>query len=1550
MRCFVTLVTLVTLGTSLLAQEGPKADPLVKPILRMNSDSPYLAINAMRFDQNGQDLHAVGWNKRVQTWNWDAVAQSISADPQDLLEVPIGPGRQGNLNAIAISPSGRWVAVGGRSFGQHESAYDNDGLMWPAAAQSDEQLEAQGVIFAHDRQTGRTLRLKGTRGEVLSLEFVNQGREDALRLVSLALEFDRQETEFAGTLRLWNVQDSECIAVNESLPTFQKQPPFQMAVFNNGRRGVTKVAVTWGDHTVRVWNTANNQITKHQLVNAYGIATLPTGELVTSTQGALGTWTAADGFASKVALPDGRAPIEVQTFRSNGKTYVFAVCFHRSGQLQMVLVDATQPQWKIASDFVSIGSLSARPSCAVSGKSDVIAVAPNGDDTVRMFLLADLLRNRNEPHQVLKSSVVRHSSVEFIRKDGDLGLRLRSEDPDGSGDGILSWTFDFNLTNGFTVPGPKDDPNNDQPVVDDWDSASAAPKGWQVAQTEPAKVVVTSPDNESATVAWPDSLKMTAHAFVPPIDNQPALLAVAFNRLGEPVLNIYNAETGERVRRFFGHSALIQGLSFEENGQLLASVADDRTTRVWSLRDLSETIGKLGLLPGVVATMRDGTLVIDRFESTTPEEIKTVLQEDDVIEHAVVHGKDRTFPTAQHFYWLVSRLKPGTQLTLSIRRGDNAGQQKTVTVGQAVDERKPLFSLLFGRNANAELESRPWIGWSPVGPFESNNQEFEELVGWHFNTQNADQPADFVPIAQYRPKFYGTGLFKALIENDGPPDIWPPKPEISAGDIFFIGPDGDLLPSGSHGHVAIPEGETNVVFDLPNVDPRRVRSFGLYSGKKRLGEFKPSKTMTGAWEAKFDAAKLGSGPTVISGRPEIEGDPNPIRVGRAGIPRRKPVPGDPPPLELSPEMPKIRIEVAEALRAIIAGDQPSAVPVQVRFDKPAPVAFDVQFENAGEPILKNGKALRKTANKDKTTLAQEVPLQAGSNLLTVRLIGPNGVERLSNEVEVRVLRLPSVLELSAETGTNPMATVTSRVRSELPLVHLQLRNNQDVLVDSVPQYEPDPHVKIAATEKPDEWQVSIDSVPLAEGTNQLELMIWNEDGALQNTVQTKVEWERPLPPPPRIQLQFARETTVDTYAPNFEFTVETEAKLDRVQIRNNRGAYLSLDVPLPVDNKYTFKPTLQFNQASNRVELLVVDENGSMDQREVRISVVHQAVRVVIDQLVSADRSETLTPEGDGQFLALESPPETPRWRLHGRLVLPTNADDQGRLQNKFWIKCWVNGFLQKSVPVLRQNAADGAIPFSTDFILNRESFNRIVLELPDAPDHPAILVTDCRNPETRQKLHMFLVGLNEKNGDQFIADAKRAFQVTVDQAPAFNKVIPYKPLIDQFDPSEFNSYLIEGLRRVHMQNGEEPSLDVILLYYRGIERTMHAGQFALTTRINPSNGTSAQHYESQRLARIMERAPGAHLVMLDVMRPDGRPAELWPSVAHLGVIRAIWFNPDSPENQTLFGMIGQVLPQATRIGRLVEELRSRLPIPESSLFDSQIPNELQDLVLGDEG
>ncbi len=86
----------------------------------------------------------------------------------------------------------------------------------------------------------------------------------------------------------------------------------------------------------------------------------------------------------------------------------------------------------------------------------------------------------------------------------------------------------------------------------------------------------------------------------------------------------------------------------------------------------------------------------------------------------------------------------------------------TLTAGQGVDERKPLFSLLVTRPA--ANQSRQWIGWHPVGPFESSDERIEQYLGWHFNTGDPNRPTAFADLNQYRAEYYREGLLRDLVE------------------------------------------------------------------------------------------------------------------------------------------------------------------------------------------------------------------------------------------------------------------------------------------------------------------------------------------------------------------------------------------------------------------------------------------------------------------------------------------------------------------------------------------------------------------------------------------------------------------------------------------------------------------------------------------------------------------------------------------------------------------------------------------------------------------
>src|SRR5262249_11288019 len=159
---------------------------------------------------------------------------------------------------------------------------------------------------------------------------------------------------------------------------------------------------------------------------------------------------------------------------------------------------------------------------------------------------------------------------------------------------------------------------------------------------------------------------------------------------------------------------------------------------VWSLTSLDQILGKHGLLPGVAVQEKGGAVVVAVVEKGSPaaEELKV----GNVIEGVVEGGKMRKLATPYAFYEAVDRYDPGSRVTLRVRgkKGD-----VTLAVGQGADVRNPLLSLFVARKP--DRGPRGWVGWSPLGPFDSSGPGADRLIGWHFNTGKREEPVTFAP-------------------------------------------------------------------------------------------------------------------------------------------------------------------------------------------------------------------------------------------------------------------------------------------------------------------------------------------------------------------------------------------------------------------------------------------------------------------------------------------------------------------------------------------------------------------------------------------------------------------------------------------------------------------------------------------------------------------------------------------------------------------------------------------------------------------------------------
>src|SRR5439155_903266 len=151
------------------------------------------------------------------------------------------------------------------------------------------------------------------------------------------------------------------------------------------------------------------------------------------------------------------------------------------------------------------------------------------------------------------------------------------------------------------------------------------------------------------------------------------LLAVASLELGQALLAVYDARTGEHVRQLTGHVNRIHALAFAGDGRLLVSAADDQMVCLWSLTDIENILGRKAMLRGLAVAVKDGQLVLEEIDRPRMSEAnraalaKGKVQEGDVIEGIVEKNKLRPVKTLVDYYDGIIVQKPGQPLTLRFR-------------------------------------------------------------------------------------------------------------------------------------------------------------------------------------------------------------------------------------------------------------------------------------------------------------------------------------------------------------------------------------------------------------------------------------------------------------------------------------------------------------------------------------------------------------------------------------------------------------------------------------------------------------------------------------------------------------------------------------------------------------------------------------------------------------------------------------------------------------------------------------------------------------------
>jgi WD40 repeat protein len=113
-----TMTTVVSVATPALPQSVPPTEPILRIEMGMHSG----AIWGIGVDAGCHLMVTGSEDKTARLWE---LPQSSVVEPKLLhvLRVPIGPGNDGTVHAVALSPDGQLIAAGGRDVGDQNAVY-----------------------------------------------------------------------------------------------------------------------------------------------------------------------------------------------------------------------------------------------------------------------------------------------------------------------------------------------------------------------------------------------------------------------------------------------------------------------------------------------------------------------------------------------------------------------------------------------------------------------------------------------------------------------------------------------------------------------------------------------------------------------------------------------------------------------------------------------------------------------------------------------------------------------------------------------------------------------------------------------------------------------------------------------------------------------------------------------------------------------------------------------------------------------------------------------------------------------------------------------------------------------------------------------------------------------------------------------------------------------------------------------------------------------------------------------------------------------------------
>ena len=760
------------LALPVAAQEKPLPPPDRAPHLILAHNGPHAPVTALAFAPVAGTLYVGGFDKQVRRYEL-VKGKYVAAES---IRVPIGPGNAGVVNALAVSPDGKWVAAAGRApirgeaWGAADDGVSEDFRHIPPLLRRD-----SGVVYLFDPAKpdgGKVIR--GQQSEVRALAFANPAPAGGPVLVTAGIEWN-EKGEYFGVVRVFNAATGDEIASRNDLPA-TTIPPGVAAWATGADNAGLRVVVNWdaGDRKagkLLVWDAPGAPGAKSEW--------LPDAAYNSPLAVRVGKGGAAEVITGGFQLDKGSGGIAVRPADANTKTVV--ALDGKNGELLLPVAvaaldvkgtgAATAVLSRVRANNVAAWQHELRlltggggaPTVALAGLSDnrlpVLAASPDGrfvavagftDNRVEVYDAASLAAGKPVVEK-LAGDVRGFSKVAFL-----VGEKLWLGGAAGApGKGGVVLDLD-RAVRAAAAPAAKDAIEVDAPA------AGAAPKLLEAdaAKKLPWRVVVAVGGAEK-TIALPDGERATAAALLPGKPVWDATLgpvvAVAHvhDRSQTVLVTLYDAATAKPLFRLGGPTLPVRALAFSGTRPLLAAAGDDGTVAVWSMKNVART---LPTIEGLLVTARGGEVVVVAVQPDGPANGK--LKVDDAIESvADAKGVQKPVKTPIDFLLAVRALKVGDDAQVKVK----GRAAVAVAVGTAIGGRHPLFTLWV--DPVPKGGKHDWVGWTTSGPYDANGEAAEGRIGWLTSTGDPARPVTFAGANQYRKLFYKRDFIRRLVET-----------------------------------------------------------------------------------------------------------------------------------------------------------------------------------------------------------------------------------------------------------------------------------------------------------------------------------------------------------------------------------------------------------------------------------------------------------------------------------------------------------------------------------------------------------------------------------------------------------------------------------------------------------------------------------------------------------------------------------------------------------------------------------------------------------------